>query len=56
MAEVIVIVRGGAVVGACSNDPNLDVEVLDYDDWNDVGASDVYQKLSDRADALHAVY
>ena len=57
MTRVIIIVRGGCVQAACSNDPTLDVAVLDYDNWKQDAEHDSnYQALSDEADQLIGVY
>ena len=49
--RVIVIIRDGVVNGVCSDDPTLDVAVLDYD-MDEANQ----QALSDEADQLTAVY
>ncbi len=58
--RVIIVVKDGVVSGACSDDPTLDIAVLDYDDWktDTMHKKDTnhYQELSDEADQLHAVY
>lgn len=63
--RIIVVVRGGAVAGVCSSDPNVDVAILDYDNLESLEDEchprnrdeiEEYQDLSDEADLLHAVY
>lgn len=59
--RVVVVVRGGLVSGACSNFENMDVDVLDHDNWEQIdGEHDdeeaLYEALDEECKSMHAVY
>lgn len=64
VARVIVVVRNGVVTGACSDDPRVQVEVLDYDDLEAPGAGEPafreatehLRALEEECDTMTAVY
>jgi hypothetical protein len=58
--RVIVLVSGGVVQGAYASSKDIRVDVLDYDNFNDVDESPQmkrrYKKLEDDIDLLVEVY
>lgn len=57
--KVIIFVKGGIVTGAVSDNPDLDVAVLDRDDQEVEDSEEELarlQALDDEADTMHAVY
>lgn len=56
MTRIIVVVKGGLVTEVYSSDPDTQISVLDYDDWNDDEENPTFQELKDEADKMKAVY
>ena len=58
--KVIIVVRGGLVAGACSNDESVTVEVLDHDNWEDADCSEEdaarYEALNKECESMHGIY